>query len=402
VIWLYLLPVTVGLIVAWPYIPQGAANLAGTPLSEGFTHSNFVKGRYLKPLGFVIYALMLANAVRDSKQPERWLIVLAASALLPTALVFGAVIIHGGDLTVVQTRREFLTPFGSHANEFGLLLMTACIPLLFVVADAKGAARFAWSVVLGLCAVGLTLTFSRGAWLGFLVAVVVFLIFQRKLQATLITIPIVLAALALAPQGVTDRLTTGFGEGTDSLVSGRGDHLSAGRVVSWRLLLPEVARSPIVGRGIGSTVWSSAVRDGLYKPIHPHSLYLAMAMDLGLVGLAALLWLQVKYLRAAWALARDDTLTTRMRAAFAGVAAMFVGVLVMGLTNNDFMPAPHQTYFWFFLGLLFAYWDRAQNLLRREAQTRAQVRVRGVGAGHGAFAGSAQRRGPSMASRTDS
>jgi O-antigen ligase len=377
VVWLYLLPVCLGMVIAWRYIPEGAANLAGTSIAASFTQNEFLKIRFLKPLGWVIYAVLLANAVRDSKRPERWLLVFAVASLLPVAVVYFGVAIQGGDLTVLQSRRGFLSRLGMHANGFGLLLMTACVPLMFLMAASKGAARFGWSVVFGLTLSGLVLTFSRGAWLGFAVAVLLLLVYRRQLHVAIVTVLLVAAAAALAPEAVMDRLTTGLEERREDLVYSQRDELTAGRIASWRLLAPEVLRSPILGRGIGSTAWSIAVRDGLYKPIHPHNLYLAMAMDLGLVGLVALGLFYARMLAAFRRLGDDPSLTPALRAFFAGSGAALAGFLVMGLTNGVYMPGVDQTLLWFSLGMLFAYWARARELQKIQKTATSKARPTG-------------------------
>jgi O-antigen ligase len=118
------------------------------------------------------------------------------------------------------------------------------------------------------------------------------------------------------------------------------------------------------------------VRDRLYEPAHPHNLYLAILMDLGVVGLAALAWLYAKYLRGCRRLATDAALSPTMREFFAGGHAAIIGLLVMGLTNGNFMPGAQVTYHWFLLGFLFAYWQRAQ--LPREAPPRKPLSLWGA------------------------
>jgi O-antigen ligase len=362
VVWLYLVPVCIGMAVAWRHIPEAGYNFAGTDLAMNYTQVEFLKNRFLKPLGWVIYAVLLANAVRDSRKPERWLIALAVSALIPAAIVFIGVAVHGGNLEALQGARGFLSAYGMHANGFGLLLMTACVPLLWLVVETRGKARLAYGFVCGVTALALVLTFSRGAWLAFAAALAVFVFTHRPLRTILVLIPLVVLAAIVAPQAIIDRVTTGFGERAESVLHSRSDELTAGRVASWRLLAPEVARSPIVGRGIGSTAWSQPVANRTYVHIHPHNMFLAIAMDLGIAGLACMLALYAIYLRAFRRLARDPKLDPLMRAFFAGAAASLVGVLTMGLTNGDFMPSGEQTFYWFSLGMLYAHWRRAREL----------------------------------------
>jgi O-antigen ligase len=358
---LYLLPVCVGLLLAWPHIPQGQINYAGSPWADEFTHVQFLKIRFLKPLGFLIYAWLVSNAVRDSKHPERFLIALGAAALLPAAVVFAAVLMFGGQLTALQSARNFLSPFGMHANEFGLLIMTVTVPLMFIAAAARGVAKALWVGVFVCALAALVLTFSRGAWLGFAVAVLMFLFYARKARYTVVVMLVLLAGIIAAPKAVVERLGTGAGElvsGHVSIAAGEDDALTAGRIGAWKELAPEILRSPLVGRGIGSTAWSRAVSVDHYPAIHPHNLYLEMTMDLGILGLVALLALYRLYIRNFRRLSHDASLPPLLQAYFGGAAAALVGLLVMGVSNGHYMPAPEQTFLWFSLGMLFGYWDR--------------------------------------------
>ena len=150
---------------------------------------------------------------------------------------------------------------------------------------------------------------------------------------------------------------------------GEVDEFTAGRLGAWKLLAPEVMRSPLIGRGIGSTAWSAAVRDGLYPAQHPHNLFLEVLLDVGIVGFLAFIVLYTKYWRGFRALSRDDGLSPTLRVYFAGAAAALMALLVMGVSNGHFMPAPEQTLFWFSLGMLFGHWKR---LPHPRKQTQAQ------------------------------
>jgi O-antigen ligase len=362
VLLLFLLPVCIAMLVAWPHIPEATANFAGTPLAEGFERGLFVKIRFIKPLFLLVYAFLLANAVRDAKQPQRFLVALGFSVLLPSLVVYIAVVLAGGNLSALQSSRLFLSPFGLHANEFGLLIMTGCVPLLFIAGAAKGPARLFWLPLFFLVLGALVLTFSRGAWLGFAVALMLFLVYMRRPRYFIAVGLAGLIALAVAPHGVYERLGTGveeIGSGQlHSIGAGEDDKLTAGRIGIWKMLAPEVARSPLWGRGLGSTAWSAAVRDGRYHATHPHNFYLAILMDLGLLGVVTLLPLYFLYLRHFRRLSRDPALPPLMQPYFAGAGAALVGVLTMGVSNGTYMPAPEQTFLWFSLGMLFGYWNR--------------------------------------------
>ena len=67
-------------------------------------------------------------------------------------------------------------------------------------------------------------------------------------------------------------------------VTDQQDQLTAGRVWIWTQLLPEFLDSPIWGSGVGSTAWSTMVKNGLYIN-HPHNLYLRILLDMGVLGM---------------------------------------------------------------------------------------------------------------------
>jgi hypothetical protein len=100
-----------------------------------------------------------------------------------------------------------------------------------------------------------------------------------------------------------------------------------------------------------------------------------MAMDLGLLGMVALSLFYARLFGAFRLLGSDDALTPQMRAFFAGSGAAVVGFLVMGLTNGVYMPGVDQTFLWFSLGVLFAYWVRVRELQNAISQTRRTGRA---------------------------
>jgi len=132
--------------------------------------------------------------------------------------------------------------------------------------------------------------------------------------------------------------------------------LTAGRIAVWERLLPEVQRSPLWGRGLGSTAWSDLVRSGVYRATHPHNLYLALLLDLGVLGLAAVLYWYYSILRAQNSLRRAPEVPPRLQEFFTGAMAGLAGLLAMNVTNGNYTP--EYTFFWFALGMTFAYWPQ--------------------------------------------
>jgi O-antigen ligase len=357
--WGFVLPVTMGIVVAWPHIPEGVRNYPALADARSiYDPVAYALARWAKPLLYWLgYAFLLANAVRASARPERFIALLAASALLPALVVFATVARYPGTLGELVGDREFMRHRGLHANEFGLLLALACGPLLFVAAGAASRRARLWAAAaLAVVFCGVLMTFSRGAMLACLVMLGGFLWQQRRLKTMLGVAAAALLFTVAAPQALQDRLGTGLRAGaiSDTARVDR-DELTAGRVHGWMLLAPEVLESPWIGRGLGSTQWSSAVAAGRYRADHPHNIYLEVLMDLGLLGFAAVAACYAFFLRRLRQLAAEPSFSPDLRSFFQGARWALWGALAMAATTAYYMPNPAQTYLWFALGLAFAF-----------------------------------------------
>lgn len=360
-IWCFGLPATVAIVIAWPHIPEGIRNYPMLADARSiYDPSAYAISRYVKPIFYYFsYVFLLANAVRSSKRPELFLAALGASVLVPTLAVFYTVASYPGSLSDVARDREFLSVRGMHANEFGMLLALPTGPLLFLVGGARTRAwRWMALAVLGLVTIALLLTFSRGGLAAFVIVVAGFLLHHKRVKTFLAIVAAAALLLMAAPAAMQERFGTGFRSGalSDASVVEKDD-LTAGRVHGWMLLAPEVLQSPWLGRGLGSTQWSSAVATGRYQADHPHNIYLEILMDFGLFGFAAMVYLHYRYLRRFRQLGTDSALSDELRSFFLGARYSLWGILAMAATTNYYMPYGAQFYLWFSLGLLFAYWQ---------------------------------------------
>lgn len=361
--WLcFVLPVSIAMGVAWPFIPEAARNYAASSQAlENYEPVRYLLDRFVKPLFYHLsYAFLLANAVHGSRQPQRFVALVAASVLLPAAAVVYTVAAYPGTLADVARDREFLAPRGMHANCFGLLFAMACGPLLFVgVGAATRWLRWLAMAAFGVATVGLLLTFSRGALLAWLIVVSACLLHLRRVRTLLAGVVLIVAALLAAPDALTERFGTGLrADALSDTTDVARDDLTAGRVHGWLLLLPEVARSPLIGRGLGSTQWSQAVAQGQYRATHPHNVYLEILMDMGLIGFAALAWWIAREFRALRRSAASPALPADLRVYFRGAWVAVLGLLAMAATTSDYMPYNgSHFYLWFSFGMVFGLGD---------------------------------------------
>lgn len=166
-----------------------------------------------------------------------------------------------------------------YANALGVL---AAIGVLLaagmLIGEQRGSAKGLLVVAACVCGIGLVLTSSRGAWAATVVGIAMLGIFRPRRDgpfgyrpalalASIVAVAVALWAAASAP------------------LPAMGDRPSY-----WRVALDDAGRHPLLGSGAGSfdDVWlahrpiAANVRDA-------HSLYVEIAAELGVVGLALLL-----------------------------------------------------------------------------------------------------------------
>jgi putative inorganic carbon (HCO3(-)) transporter len=202
------------------------------------------------------------------------------------------------------------------------------------------------AVVIGL---GLIVTFTRAAWAGAIVGVVVVLALRRGKFHVL---PVAVAAVVLVAVLALSLTLVGTGPS-----AGRGDlaHALLGRVASstvansgsvssrlntWRDLPAVIAGRPILGWGPDTfglvyPLYQSSYRGGEFFD-KPHQETLGIAAAEGILGLGAYLWMLVAFVRAFW----------RGRY-MAGAVALFGGWMAyMVAIQFDFSWIPTAIPFW--------------------------------------------------------
>jgi O-antigen ligase len=72
--------------------------------------------------------------------------------------------------------------------------------------------------------------------------------------------------------------------------SGKANSSLAWRLDKWKMLVPKWEHSPVVGRGLGTTVTGRRVPGNQFAGEAPHNEYVRYLVETGIVGLAILLW----------------------------------------------------------------------------------------------------------------
>ena len=382
-LWLYIVPIVAAGVLGSGHAVEIPSFLLDSNVIEFEGAGGYIRDMVVKPLIMVVFALAVGAAVARSEQPERFLYPAVAAIWVMSAMVIVFVLLSGTSLKDMagSEAREVLSALGMHANSLGRLYMSAYALLLFTWAESKSSGfKLALLVSMVVVVVALILTFSRGAFLSFIIVNALYLVWRRNARTWLIFGFLAACVLIALPGAVYDRALMGFG-------SGSVDTISAGRIeYLWLPLLPELARSPIYGHGLGSIMWSEPMRTGggiTFLPVdHPHNAYLQAVLDMGVIGLILLCAYFVHVLKGFRQLSRDDRVGPTMRGFYAGAAAGLASLLVSYTTDSSLTPGVEQSFLWLSVGMMYGH--AAKNFRRSQpaAKQRAAVGTYPAGSPH--------------------
>lgn len=267
----------------------------------------------------VVYGTCYA-VVRASGDPRRVATAILVSAALPIAVAVYQTAEGGGRLIA-----DFGRATGTflHPVPFGIflgLIISFATPLLL-----SRTLRWPWAFRLAvpLALVALVSSYTRTAWLGAIVGLL--LIAIRRHRSLLVLVPLLVAVLAfIAPSTVTR--TTDVSADPTSL-GGAGNSITS-RIEQWQVNLPKIQRNPAVGHGLRSI----ADDEGALV----HNDFLRAAVETGLFGLTAYIWLLVAAVGGSYrSLSRATRLGDARAVALAlGSLAAAFGFVIMSTTSN--------------------------------------------------------------------
>jgi len=313
----------------------------------------YLRDVMLKPLFIVVITMLVGAAVAQSKKPERFLAPIIISVWVMSLTLIGFVIGSGvrlGELASTGAR-EFLSALGMHANDLGRLYAVAYALLLFTWGETKDRAlKTLLAVTMCVLTIALLLTFSRGAFVGFMMINGLFLLW--KFNARTVAIAILVASLfaLLLPGAVVGRLMLGLGGGGDI------NTVSAGRIdeIWGPLMLSDFWKSPLWGNGLDSVMWADAAWNGTMLLVtHPHNAYLQAWLDMGLIGLALALVFFWHVYRGMLKLGSNAYLSPTLRGFFQGAVAALLCFLVTGMAGSSLRPLPEFTFLWLAIGMMY-------------------------------------------------
>ena len=239
-----------------------------------------------------------------------------------------------------------------HSNNLAAYLIYV-IPLLAGMAAAHGRSsgtqktlaqtlyQFSLVVVILLLVFCLVLTFSRGGWLGFIVAggLMFFLLPQKKFILFLGT---VFVLLILSSSGITERVATSLCAGGDS-----------GRYQLWDGAWAMIAEHPFLGKGVGTFMAFSKDYIQGRGAMYAHNCYLQIWAETGIFGLLSFLMFLGVVFRSGLAAFRQNG-GGEKATVLAGLLCGTVAFLIQSALDTNLYSLQPSAMFWLSLGMIQA------------------------------------------------
>ncbi len=194
-------------------------------------------------------------------------------------------------------------------------------------------------LLLGVCIV---FTWSRGAWLGVVLAVGSFLLIMDKRWWLLACLGLFLLPMLLSSgSAIAERILS---------IGNTADTSTAYRVSIWRASLDMLQDFWLGGIGTGSDAFSMIYPKyalaGANFALHSHNLFLQIWVELGIAGILSFLALILAFLRQSYSLAVYQNRGHLSPAVSMAFAAGILGFLFQGLTDNVWYNYKMVLLFW--------------------------------------------------------
>jgi len=307
---------------------------------------------------FIFGYFLVSQLIRTPEWASRCIFVLTLSAFAVAAIgiyenFFGQLSLTWLDTEMFEDIEGRVVSTFANPNVLAeYLIMTLPFALTAFLTAKKPSARLAALIATLASVLCLVYTWSRGAWLGILIALVFyFLIYNRKTLSALCFGVLLVPFLPLVlPQTVVTRFTS---------IGNLADTSTAYRVHIWMGSL-NMARDVFfsglgTGMGVFAAVYPQYSLGGIEAAPHSHNLYLQMVIELGIFGLLAFVIAMINFARGALSSfpGEENGNRSRFLYAVAGLCGV-LAFLAQGMTDYVWYNYRIYAMFWLLVGLTSA------------------------------------------------
>ncbi len=299
---------------------------------------------------FVLFAVVLQNAVTERRQLDRLIYLLVAGGFLVSLYGFLQVFTgaESADAWVDEDAFSTITQRVYSTLDNPNVLSEYLLLILPLGAACAINARTAYGRAAGVAATGcmllcMALTYSRGGWLGLALSIALFLVLLDRRFVVLGLIALLCLPFVL-PDTIWTRLTS---------VGDLSDGSTSYRLYIWLGTLSMLKDYWFCGIGTGISAYTAVYPRYSYNAVsapHAHNLFLQVMCECGICGLVILLGLIVSFYRA---------LSTRLKKAAArreriqiiALLSGMLGFLFQSMTDYSFYNYRVELVFWIVIAL---------------------------------------------------
>jgi O-antigen ligase len=247
----------------------------------------------------LIFALMVSTITSPKRIHQMTWLMIVASTYISARAVFDY--LRGVNLTEVDRVRGAIGGMFSNPNDLALNMVTFLAPtLIFIVLDRRTSRRLLASACALIMLAAIVCTKSRSGFLGLLAMGAVVVYYTARLKPGLVLAVVIggLLAIPALPQSFWDRM--------DSITNAETDPTGS-REARLRLLnqgLEVFAENPLTGVGAGQFQNYNEPGVTIERWRVTHNVWLQVAADLGIGGLAVFAFLVICAYRACFATLR--------------------------------------------------------------------------------------------------
>lgn len=338
-------------VFAMMTLSGGFITESGDSLKQALLYMCFILGYYLVKVMF-----------RSAAFVNRAMFAISISATIVSIIGIMQYFI-GSPSDIWQDAALFSTINGrtvstfENPNVLGEYLITS-IPITMALSSCvkKKNMAFALAVSSLLEISCLVLTWSRGAWLGIIIAgaFTLFLVSKRWLVAGVLSLPIAAAGVTCLGGNVISRFTS---------ILNFSDSSTSYRINIWKSSLKMIGDRLLYGVGVGesafNTVFPYYAASGITSAFHSHSLYLQITAETGIFSLIIFLTIVFIFVQKALSFAKK-ALSRRNRAFALGIFCSVTAFLLQGFTDHVWYNNRIYLLFWLVMGLFAAHINQSK------------------------------------------
>ncbi len=226
-------------------------------------------------------------------------------------------------------------------GQFLILTIPVCIACM--LSAKKLFHKVIYMAVTALAAACLAFTWSRGAWVGVVLAVAVFFLMKDKRWIAIGVLALAVMPFIL-PESIMTRLLS---------IGNTGDSSTSYRVSVWIGSIRLIRDFWATGIGLGSDafleIYPGYALGGATFALHSHNFYLQWIVDMGIAGLIVYFMILLTALKSISTVKRDTPL---IRNALFAMAGALVGYLFQGMAENLWYNYRMILIFWIYMAFI--------------------------------------------------